>query len=192
MKDRIGTAVIARIGILISCLVFAGCTPLPGYITIDSQSALMKPTFRMCKDPYFQERLHIGRITVEKVNRSYKEKGRWELDAVQNNGQTVWELELKYRNADNFFIGLFQWLLEPPVLCLTYGEVPPGYKEKVKALPLEPEQLYILSVDAAYSPRRTAPLRFIIRLNGTGDPDRLEYRLRVPYIGDDIFYLKLD
>ena len=197
MKDRIGIAIIALIGILISCFFVAGCVPPPGYITIDSQSALMEPTVCMYDDPYFQKRSHIGRITIEKVDRFSKEKGRWELDAVQNKGQTVWELELKYRDADNFFIGLFQWLSAPPVSSLTYGEVPRGYEEKVKALPLEPEQLYILSVDAAYSPRQTAPLRFIIRLNGAGVPDRLECRLGVPYIGDDIFYptrshLKLD
>ncbi len=191
MKDRIGIAIIALIGTLISCVFAAGCTPLPGYIAIDSRSALMKPTFCMYKDPYFQERLHIGRITVKKVSRSSEEKNRWELDAVQNNGQTVWELQLKYRDADNFFIGLFQWLLAPPVFCLTYGEVPSGYEEKVKALPLEPEELYILWVDTAYYPRRTAPLRFIIRLNGTRVPDRLEYRLGVPYMGDDIFYQTL-
>ena len=94
----------------------------------------MEPTFCMYKDPYFQERSHIGRITVQKVDRSFQ-KNRWELDAVQTYGQTVWDIKLKYRNADNFFIGLFQWLSAPPVFCLTYGEVPSGYEEKVKAVP---------------------------------------------------------
>jgi hypothetical protein len=188
MKNKIGIAIIALIGILINCFLIAGCVPPPGYITIDSRSALMKPTFCMYKDPYFQERAHIGRITVEKVDRSFQ-KNRRVLDAVQTKGQTVWELELKYRNAGNFFIRLFQRLLAPPVFCLMYGEVPSGYEEKVKAFPLEPEELYILSVDAASYPRRTAPLRFIIRLNGTGVPDRLEYRLGVPYMSDDIFHL---
>lgn len=188
MKNRGGIVIIPFIGILISCFFLAGCTPLPGFITIDSRSALMEPTVCMYKDLYFQERSHIGRITVEKVDRFSKEKDRWELDAVQNNGQTVWELELKYRDADNFFIGLFQWLFAPPVLCLTYGEVPSGYEEKVKALPLEPEQLYILSVDAAYYSRQTAPLRFIIRLNEAGDPDRLECRFGIHTMWDSIFH----
>ena len=188
MKNRIGIVIILLIGIFISCLFLAGCTPLPGFITIDPRSALMEPTVCMYKDLYFQERSHIGRITVEKVDRFSKEKVPWELDAIQNNGQTVWELELKYRDADNFFIGLFQWLLAPPVLCLTYGEVPSGYEEKVKALPLEPEQLYILSVDAAYYSRRTAPLRFIIRLNEAGDPDRLECCFGIPAMWDGIFH----
>ena len=188
MKDRIDITIIALVSILISCFLVAGCIPPPGYITIDSPSTLMEPTFCMYKDPYFQEPSHIGRITVEKVDRSFQ-KNRWELDAVQTHGQTVWDLKLKYRNADNFFIGLFQWLSAPPVFCLTYGEVPSGYEEKVKASPLEPEELYILSVDVAYYERRTAPLRFIIRLNETDVPDRLEYRLGVPYMSDDIFHL---
>ena len=181
MKDRIGTAVIALIGILVSCiLVCVGCTPLPGYITIDSRSALMKPTFSMYDDPYFQKRLQIKSITVKKARRSPEEKQRWELDASWNEGQTVWHLEYNVFLPLYWMNCLFGWQPMPPVSSLTYGEVPWGYKEKVKALPLEPEQLYILSVDAAYSPRQTAPLRFIIRLNGVGVPDRLECRLGSP------------
>ncbi len=61
-----------------------------------------------------------------------------------------------------------------PVSSLTYGEVPWGYKEKVKALPLEPEQLYIVSMNA-YKIRSIMPLKFVIRLNETGNPDRVEY-----------------
>ena len=186
MKDRICIA-IAIVSILINCFFGVGCSPPPGYITIDSGSALMKPTFCMYKDRYFQERLHIGSITVERVGRSSEEKKRWELDTPRNDGQVIWELKLKYRDTDNIIIGLWQWLSTPPVSCLTYGEVPPGYEEKVKALPLEPEELYILSVDTAYYPRQTAPLRFIIRLNGAGVPDRLEYRLGVSDMWEGIF-----
>ena len=35
MKNRIGIVIILLIGILISCFFLAGCTPLPGFITID-------------------------------------------------------------------------------------------------------------------------------------------------------------
>jgi len=191
VKDRIGAAVITLIGILISCLVFAGCTPLPGYITIDSRSALMKPTFSMYDDPYFQKRSHIGRITVEKARRSPEDKQRWKLDASWNEGQTVWHLEYNVFLPLYWMNCLFGWQLIPPVSSLTYGEVPWGYKEKVKALPLEPEQLYIVSADAAYSPRQTAPLKFIIRLNETGGPDRVEYLGWNALFYDIGHYLKL-
>ena len=194
MKNKICIA-IAILSILISCcLVSVGCTPLPGYIAIDSRSALMKPTFYVSDDPYFRKRLRISSIKVEKLLRSSKEKKPWELHAPLNSSQTVWELELEY--SDTFILALLQSLLRPTASSLMYGEVPWGYQEKVKALPLEPEELYILSMNTAYGYRETAPLRFIIRLNDTGAPDRIEYRLGISSPWDDIFdrmrsYLKL-
>lgn len=195
MKNKICIA-IAILSILISCFwVSVGCTPLPGYIAIDSQWELMQPTFSLYDDPYFQKHLRIGSIKVEKQLRSsdiqaYKLWWGWERQG--NNYQTVWELEY----VDDSLVGVLKWLLIPTVSSLTYGEVPWAYQEKVKALPLEPEELYILSMNTAYGYRATALLRFIIRLNDTGVPDRLEYRLGVSSPWYDIFertrsYLKL-
>ena len=178
MKNRIGIAIIALLSILTSCFFIIGCTPLRGYIAIDSQSELMQPTFYVCDDPYFQKRLRIRTIKVEKLLRSSEKKKPWELHAPLNSSKVVWELEFAF----------LQSLLRPATSSLMYGEVPWGYQEKVKALPLEPEELYILSMNTAYGYRETAPLRFIIRLNDTGIPDRLEYRLGVSSPWYDIFY----
>ena len=195
MKNKICIA-IAILSILISCFwVSVGCTPLPGYIAIDSQSELMQPTFSLYDDPYFQKRLRIGSIKVEKQLRSSDIQAYnlwWGWEGQGNNYQTVWELEY----VDDSFVGVLKWLLIPTVSSLTYGKVPWAYQEKVKALPLEPEELYVLSMNTAYGYRATAPLRFIIRLNDTGVPDRLEYRLGVSSPWYDIFertisYLKL-
>ena len=108
------------------------------------------------------------------------------IDSPLNDSQVVWELEIKFLDTDNIFIGLWGWLWTSPRSCLVYGEVPYGYKEKIKALPLEPEELYILWIDTMPY-RGIAPLRFIVRLNDTGIPDRVEYHL-----SHSIFdYLKL-
>lgn len=181
MKNRI-VIVIALISISINCFFGIGCTPPSGYIAIDSQSALMNPTFCLYIDPYFQKQSRIGSIKIEKPLRSSsEEKKRWRLDSPLKRSQTVWELALKFPDTDNIFIALWGWLWVLPVPCLTYGEVPWGYEEKVKALPLEPEELYIVSVDATPH-RRIAPLRFIIRLDDTGTPDRVEYYFKSDYI----------
>ena len=174
MKNRTGIAIIALVSILISYFFAAGCSLLPGYITINSRSEVMNPTFCMYDELYFQKRLRIESITVEKAGRSFEEKTRWELDALWDERQIVWHLE--YNNFLPFYWMncLFGWQPIPPVSSLTYGEVPRGYKEKVKALPLEPEQLYIVSMDA-YEARSIMPLKFVIRLNAAGGPDRLEY-----------------
>ncbi len=196
MKNRIGIAIIALLSVVISCcLVPIGCTPPTGYITIDPGSTVMNPTFCIYHDRYFQKRLNIGSIIVVKADRSSGKKKRWDFVPSLNDYQTVWELG--FSDTDSIIIGLLQMMSIPPVSSLTYGEVPWGYQEKVKALPLEPEEFYIVCVNAAYLSRRTEPLRFIIRTNDTGVPDRLEYRLERSYLWEDIFHrtrpdLKLD
>ncbi len=179
MKNRIGIAIIARIGILISCFFAVGCSYLAGYITIDSQSKVMKPTFCVYLDRCFrhhQERLDIESITVSKVRRSSEEKKGWKVHspARREAVQRVWYLE--YKSPDNFIKRLFG-LSASPVSCLTYGEVPPGYEERVKAQPLEPGELYRVWIDTYHYPGDSESLRFIIRLDATGSPERVEYHL---------------
>lgn len=187
MKDKIGIVPITLAGILIICVLIAGCTPLPGYIAIDSQSEVMNPTFYISGDRYFQERLRIAGITVRKALRSSEEEKRWDLDSPEDAWQTVWELKSTFPDTDRIIVGLWGWLSTPTVSSLRYGEVPRGYAEKVEALPLEPEQLYIVEM-GAYMSRRIAPLRFMIRLSETDIPDRLEYSRGIPfYMWDDIF-----
>ena len=174
MKKRISTVVV---NLLLSCFFAAGCTPLPAYIAIDSQSEVMNPTFCIYDDQYFQERLRIRSIKVEKILHAPEEKKQLKLNLLQNNRQTVWELE------SGIVVRLWGWF----VSSLRYGEVPRGYAEKVKALPLEPEELYSVEM-GAYGSRGIAPLRFMIRLSETDIPDRLEYSRGIPfYMWADIF-----
>lgn len=179
MKNRIGIVIILLIGILISCFFAVGCSYLSGYITIDSQSKVMKPMFCVYLDRCFrhrQERLDIETITVSKVRRSSEEKKGWESYSPTRweDAQRVWYLE--YKSPDNFIKRLLG-LSASPVSCLTYGEVPPGYEEGMKAQPLEPEELYTVWIDTYRYPGDSESLRFIIRLDATGSPERVEYHL---------------
>ena len=61
-----------------------------------------------------------------------------------------------------------------PVPCLTYGKVPSGYQEKMKATPLEPEEFYSVWL-RGNGGEVSKNMYFIIRLDATGTPDRLEY-----------------
>ena len=87
---------------------------------------------------------------------------------------------------------LFGWHPNPPVSSLTYGEVPPDYREEVKAVPLEPEEVYSVSIEEYNSARDRGSLMFIIRLNEKGIPERLEY-LPEEFISfnSDAYYLRL-
>ena len=157
MKDRIGS-VIAPISLLISCvLICVGCQPRSAYITVDARSALMQPTFCMYRDASLQERLDIEGIMVWKVQRSPTFASQWEQI------QRIWDLDYIENRSTS------------PVPCLTYGEVPPGYqREDVEALPLEPEQFYKVLTWADRGVQ-SEERYFIIRLNDTGIPERLEY-----------------
>ena len=187
MKDRIGITIVALVSILIGGFFIAGCVPAPGYIIIDSQSEVMNPTFSMYLNRGFghQERLDIGTIIVWEALHSSEETMPWEF----NSGpvylpmgwhprpvepEMVWSLQ--YEPSDNFIKRLFGGSTSP-ISSLTYGEVPPGYQEKVKAGPLEPERYYIVQM-REYGGRPAEGMTFIIRLDGTGTPERLEYHLR--------------
>ena len=158
MKKRISSviSVIAIISMLISgTLVYVGCQPRPVYITLDARLGFMQPTFCMYWDTPDQERLDIARIRVWKVKRSA------EFDSQWDDIQTVWDL------------GYIENGSTSPTCCLTYGAVPPGYQERVKALPLEPEQFYKVGTWSD-SDIQSEYLYFIIRLDGTSTPERLE------------------
>lgn len=179
MKERIDIT-IALVSIVTTCvLVSAGCTPFPGYIIFDGGASVMQPGFYLYRAPHFQEPLGIGGLTVWKVSRSVDQKKRgavdapWEIGAIAWQGrQTVWDLQ--YKSPDTFIKKLLRRGSTPPVSRLTYGEVPPGYQEKVKVLPLEPEEFYGVWIRGVGG-ELSKDTYFIIRLDASGTPERLEY-----------------
>ena len=182
MKDRIGITVIVLAGILISCFFVAGCVPAPGYITLDSRSKVTKPTFFMYLDP--QVKLDIGTIIVWEALHSSEETMPWEFNSGPVYLPMGWHPRpvepemvwcLQYEPSDNFIKRLLGGSTSP-ISSLTYGEVPPGYQEKVKAGPLEPERFYIVQM-WEYRGIPSEGMAFIIRLNDGGIPERLEYHL---------------
>lgn len=64
-----------------------------------------------------------------------------------------------------------------PFSCITYGKVPPGYDEKIPAVPLIPERLYVVLLEPQEVTARGG-MYFIIRLDSTGHPTHLEYTLK--------------
>lgn len=194
MKDRIAIP-ISYVSLIISCFVTVGCTPSRGYITVDSRSELAQPTFCMYWHWDFQEPTNIRRITVWKAQSSYDTKKRWELDSPskRKDAEKVWCMEYIY--SDFYLRRFINRLLgrrDPPIVsCLTYGEVPPGYQERVQALPLEPDRLYTVSMTRTGTRIPSEVLKFIIRFDDKGIPERLEYRLWDGRYDWRQYYLKL-
>lgn len=182
MKDRIDLTIVL-VSLLITCvLVCVGCTPkfVVVAVHVDSESTVMQPTFCAYQGRYFRERLDIESIKVWKALSSPKNNKRQALSWQQglgwqrDEGEMVWWI--KYKVADTFMNRPLRRQPPPAVSCLAYRQVPLGYKQKVKPIPLEPEQLYVAEIwgldDTAWLPER---LHFIIRLDASGIPDRLEY-----------------
>ena len=62
-----------------------------------------------------------------------------------------------------------------PFCCITYGKVPPGYREKIMALPLIPETPYVAIIEDLDTGVR-GDVYFVIRSDSIGRPVRLEHR----------------
>ena len=177
MRNRMDSA-ITVVSLLIGCLIFIGCSPIEVEMTLDSGSALMQPTFCLYQDRYSHERCGITRITVWKAIPAPENKKRVAFSSqwvdslsVWINSQRVWHLE--YKSPDTLIKRLLGWQSTFPVSCLIYGEVPPGYQEVVKAISLESKELYRVRIDG--DGKLSDSLGFIIRLDGRGIPERLEY-----------------
>ena len=188
MKNRIGIAIITLVSLLISGFCVAGCVPAPGYIVIDSQSEMMNPTFSMYLGSFrhHQVRLDIGTIIVWEALRSSEEKRGWEFNSGHvrlpmgyhpRPAETNMVWYLQYEEPSDNFIQKLLGGSASPVSSLTYGDVPPGYEEKVKAGHLEPERFYVVQM-REYRGRPSEGMTFIIRLNEMDVPDRLEYHLK--------------
>lgn len=181
MKKGIGSA-IACMSLFLSCgLVCVGCKRVTGEIPIevDWGSALMQPTFCTYQGPYLgpysQKRFDIKSITVWKVPPSPEQKKPWKFHSLWDDRQTVWHLE--YKVSDNFIKRLLGGC-PSHVSRLTYGKTPSGYQEVVKAGSLEPEEFYGVQIREVGGQLSYA-LYFIIRLDESGTPERLEYHQRI-------------
>ena len=151
---------IGLIVVLIGLLVTSGCITIAGVPTIHPHSEVMAPTFCLLNGT--AEPAPIEKIWVY----SYK-------DGPQKN---MWILE--YVPAPS----------QPsvrPFSCITYGKVPPGYREKAAALPLLPERFYQVRIERWDNGVVSAELSFIIRLGPSGAPVKLQYssgRYRYPQV----------
>ena len=105
--------------------------------------------------------------------------------------EVAWEMEYGNPSAEarlNQYTDQVEWVIEyapdpevepspRPFSCITYGKVPPGYKEKTSAAPLIPERLYVVLLEPQEVTARGG-MYFIIRLDSTGHPTHLEYTLK--------------
>ena len=127
--------------------VMGGCVRLTGSLAIHPHSAVTAPTF--CLFVGSDEPGPIGEIKVYP-------RGEY---------KPAWFIEYDPDPAQPYV---------RPLACITYGKLPPGYREKAPAIPLTPEKLYRVNLRTKNYGYMDS-LRFIIRLGPNGEPVRLEY-----------------
>lgn len=129
--------------------VMGGCVRLTGSLAIHPHSSVTAPTF--CLFVGGGESGPIGEIKV------YPRGG----------SKLAWFIEYDPDPAQPYV---------RPLACITYGKLPPGYKEKVPAVPLTPEQLYYVAIRKPRDFARPAEVSFTLRSDPSGEPVKLEYR----------------
>ena len=164
--------------IYIVCLVSSGCvTDSWRHGLPHPHSELTAPTFCLYDGPFRLESerhkkpLPIYYVSVHRRNKIDDEPIDWskwrEYGAIRpHTDQNSWEIEYVPDSKS-----------DPPerrFSCITYGQVPPGYIEKIPAEPLIPERLYSVLLKSG------GVLLFVIRADSQGEPTHLEYAIDSP------------
>lgn len=135
--------------ICVGVSVMGGCVRITGSLAIHPHSSVTAPMF--CLFVGGDEAGPIGEIEVYP-------RGEF---------KPVWLIEYGPDPAQPYV---------RPLACITYGKLPPGYKEKVPAVPLTPEQLYYVAIRKPRDFASPAEVSFTLRSDHSGEPVKLEYR----------------
>lgn len=136
---------------LIICLggsVIGECVYLTGSLAIHPHSAVTAPTF--CLFVGGDEPGPIGEVKVYP-------RGKY---------KPVWLIAYDPDPAQPYV---------RPLACITYGKLPPGYKEKVPAVPLTPERPYYVNIRKPRDSASPASVSFTLCSDPSGEPVKLEY-----------------
>ena len=167
--------VIAFFVICLGCLFSSGCLNLMHGL-IHPHSEITAPTFWIYDghpQDYESKPLAIYQIIVSrgtKINDERIEWSKWHIFSPIRTGtdQIAWEMVYDPDGKSN--------LPSKPFACITHGKVPPGYIERIPALPLIPERLYAVMLRPHKDKAPNLGGAFIIRANAQGRPTHLEYR----------------
>ena len=168
--------------ISVVCLVSSGCVPhsMGPHGLPHPHSELTAPTFCLYEGVFrLESEEHkkpapINYIRVKRLNKVNGEPIDWaklkEYNQIRRSiDQVAWEIEYVPDGKS-----------DPPerrFSCITYGQAPPGYIEKIPAQPLIIERLYSVLL------RPGGVLIFVIRADSQGEQTHLEYAINSPLPG---------
>ena len=153
--------------VLMALLFTTGCADMIGRAIVHPHSSVTAPTFCLYKEP----------VDKDEPKRSQES----EILAIER-------LEVFYGELPKEEVWVIHYVPDPlyedlkPVSCVTYGKLPPGYKEKAPAPPLIAERRYSVRLRSiqdhgAWSGNYNyrGVIDFDIRVDANGQSARLEY-----------------
>ena len=162
---------------LIVLIVMSGCITIAGIPSIHSLSEVTEPTFCLHRG---SEPRGITRLRVIRGDKVNDERIEWlesgDTWLWEGPDQKTWILEYAPDTSDPRV---------KPFSCITYGKAPPGYKEKLPAVPLTPERLYYVEIETSDAVS-SAEMFFITRLDPMGRPFKLEYTSSLNHEARDV------
>lgn len=142
--------------VLMALLFTSGCSQIVARSIVHPHSSVAAPTFCLYSESFRSEepkRSHDSEpLPIERLEVYRGNKEAWVIHYLPD---PLYK-ELK------------------PFSCITYGKLPPGYREKAPASPLIPERDYhvrLRSLRDEYG----GSIGFNIRLDSNGQPAKLEY-----------------
>ena len=148
--------------VLTALLVASGCSHIERRGIVHPHSSVTSPTFCVYTES--------GRDEEPKRSQQSKPRaiGRLEVYLRHEKSNVTEEAWVIHYLPDPLYKEL------KPFSCITYGKLPPGYREKAPASPLIPERDYhvrLRSLRDEYG----GSIDFNIRLDSNGQPAKLEY-----------------
>ena len=149
--------------VLTTLLLITGCARTDGRGIVHPHSSVTAPTFCFYSELYRDEEPERSR------NSEPRAIGRLEVFLADEDLNVTAEAWIIHYQPDPLYEEL------KPYSCITYGQLPPGYREKAPAPPLIPERHYQVRIESLKGHYEGGYISFDIRLDSNGQPAKLEY-----------------
>lgn len=157
---------IKRCALLLTALLLtSGCARMDALCILHPHSSVTSPTF--C---YYRESWRGNTPSNWERSQNSEPRAIARLEVFLIHGDWVMEEEA----------WVIHYLPDPlykelqPYSCITYGQLPPGYREKAPASPLIPERHYGVRIESLKGHYEGGYISFYIRLDANGQPAKLE------------------
>ena len=152
--------------LLTALLLTSGCARMNARAIVHPHSSVTSPTFCYYSESWRGEKPPEPERSQNSEPRAI---GRLEVGLINANFNVIEEAWVIHYLPDPLYEEL------TPYSCITYGKLPPGYREQARAVPLIPGRHYWVRIKSLKGYYEGGNISFHIRLDSNGHPAKLEY-----------------